>query len=193
MTVESSASGLPNVASERPFGKRWPPLIKAIKQGNCVLVVGPRAALDPTNPEKPILPVQLALRLVSELSTAQGEVPTLVPTVESPRIPLEELARISTTYVQARETQFRDLPSLRELAVEFYEPFKDRTTTLHENLARVPFRVCLCTTPDSMLSNAFKKVGKSPVEDYYSITEQRHVLAGGGATLRQFTPQQPQV
>jgi hypothetical protein len=193
MSAETTPGGVPASASQPPFGKKWIPLIKAIKQGNCVLVLGPRAALDPINPEKPILPVQLAQNLESELLSAKGESPSSEAATEAPRIPLDHLAQISTRYVQARETVYRDLLPLRELAVEFYEPFKDRTTTLHENLARVPFRVCLCTTPDSMLRNAFKKVGKSPVEDYYSITQQRHALGGSESNVRQFTPQQPLV
>jgi hypothetical protein len=194
MSPESNQETLSPPGSERPFGKKWVPLIKSIKQGNCVLVLGPRAAIDPRDPCRPILPVQIAERLELELKAAEGSdsVETVVP-APSQQIPLDNLARISTRYVQEREQRLRSLPPLRELVQEFYEQINGLTTGLHEYLAQVPFCVCLCTTPDSMLRTAFQKAGKFPIEDYYSITQQRHALEGEESLVKKFTPQQPLV
>ena len=194
MSPESNQDAPSPPGSERPFGKKWAPLIKAIKQGNCVLVLGPRAAIDPRDPCRPILPIQMAERLELELKAAEGgdSVEAVAP-AGSQQIPLDNLARISTRYVQEREHRFRSLPPLRGVVQEFYEQFNGLTTGLHEYLAQVPFCVWLCTTPDSMLRTALEKAGKSPIEDYYSITQQRHALGGEESVVKQFTPLEPLV
>jgi hypothetical protein len=56
-----------------------------------------------------------------------------------------------------------------EFAVaEFYRPFHEGTTPVHEHLAALPFSLCISTTPDRFLLNAFAKTpGKQPICDFY--------------------------
>jgi hypothetical protein len=43
-----------------------------------------------------------------------------------------------------------------EIAVEdFYTPYRDQTTQLHLDLAALPFTLCISTTPERFLINAF--------------------------------------
>ncbi len=58
-----------------------------------------------------------------------------------------------------------------EIAVEdFYAKFRGQTTQLHRDLASLPFTLCISTTPDRFLLNAFRETqGKAPTHDFYNF------------------------
>jgi hypothetical protein len=180
--------------SGHPFGEDWPKLVESIKLGKCVLVLGPKAAIDPTDPNKPILPVQLAEKLQAEIGTEKSIEISTATRGDKSRVPLDDLAHVATKYVREsikiKLVEKRTPPLLNELVKEFYEQFRGMTTELHENLAQVPFQICLCTTPDTMLRTALKKWSKDPLDRYYAIRDRPEPLSGEDMRM-QFSPQRP--
>lgn len=133
----------------------WWTLLRAIDDRQCVLLLGPGVAIDPANAAGDSLSVRLANQLAVELQQA-GEV--IMPS---------DLAHVAQTYEREMESKRADL----EFAVcEFYKPYRKQTTALHEHLAGLPFSLCISTTPDRFLLNAFAKApGKEPIDDFYDF------------------------
>jgi hypothetical protein len=134
----------------------WWTLLRAIQDGQCVLLLGPGVALDPADPAGDPLPVHLAHQLTEKLRQAGKGDQVISPL---------DLAHVAQTYE-------REMPLKRdglEFAVAaFYKPYHDRTTSVHEHLAALPFSLCISTTQDRFLLNAFGKTpGKQPICDFY--------------------------
>jgi hypothetical protein len=134
----------------------WRILLKSIRQGKCILLLGPCVTVDPVNPQGDPLPVQLAQHLAGELRNASKGDQLLA---------VGDLAHVAQTY--AREMRKRRAGL--ELAVEdFYTPYRDQTTQLHLDLAALPFTLCISTTPERFLLNAFNQMPeKKPIYDFY--------------------------
>src|SRR5215831_8195800 len=94
----------------------WRLLLRSIQKGQCILLVGPSAALDPREPQGDPLSVRLALTLAEALRRA-GKGAEIVTSAD--------LAHIAQLYAQAMP---RRRPGL-ELAVEdFYAPYRTQST-----------------------------------------------------------------
>lgn len=134
----------------------WRVLLKSIRQGKCILLLGPGVAVDPANPQGDPLPVQLAQRLAGELRNA-GKGDQLLA--------VGDLAHVAQTYERAMRKRRAGL----ELAMEdFYTPYLDQTTQLHLDLAALPFTLCISTTPERFLLNGFRQTPeKKPIYDFY--------------------------
>ena len=130
----------------------WRKLLRNIRRGKCVLLLGPEAASVPAVGQPASLSALLALRLAAELKGAQ------------PRHDPADLAQVAQRYIVQPGKERTDL----EMAVEdFYRPYKDASTPLHRNLAALPFRLCVTTTPDDFLANAFRAAQKTPQQAFY--------------------------
>ena len=70
----------------------WRLLLRSIRDGQCILLLGPGAAVDPSDPQGDPLPARLALKLTEELHQAGkgGEIVTA-----------SDLAHIAQIYAQA--------------------------------------------------------------------------------------------
>lgn len=136
----------------------WRVLLKAIRQRNCVLLLGPGVSVDPANPQGEPLPVQLAQRLAHELDDV-GKGDQLLTA--------GDLAHVAQTYERAMRKRRTGL----ELIVEdFYAAYQDQITQLHLDLAALPFTLCVSTTPDRFLLNAFRQTPqKKPIYDFYDF------------------------
>jgi hypothetical protein len=134
----------------------WRVLLKSIRQRKCILLLGPGVAIDPANPQGDPLPIQLAQRLAGELRDA-GKGDQLLAA--------GDLAHVAQTY----EREMRKRRAGLELAIEdFYAPYHDQTTQLHRDLAALPFTLCISTTPERFLLNAFNQMpDKKPNYDFY--------------------------
>jgi len=134
----------------------WRVLLKSIRQRKCILLLGPGVAVDPANPQGDPLPIQLAQRLADELRNA-GKGDRLLAA--------GDLAHVAQTY----EREMRKRRAGLELAIEdFYAPYHDQTTQLHRDLAALPFTLCISTTPERFLLNAFNQMPeKKPNYDFY--------------------------
>lgn len=134
----------------------WRLLERSIEDGQCVLLLGPGVAVDPDNPDGEPLSVQLSLELAEHLR-CDGKGDQIV----SPR----NLAHVSQVCARAMR---RRRPGLELLVGDFFARYKKATTQLHLDLASLPFRSCITTTPERFLLNAFRQTpNKEPVYDYY--------------------------
>jgi hypothetical protein len=134
----------------------WRLLVRSIRERRCILLLGPGAALDPSDMRGDPLPVRLARTLAEELHQA-GKGAEIVTT--------SDLAHIAHIYAQAMP---RKRPGLELVVEDFYTPYRHQTTPLHCDLAALPFPLCLSTTPERFLLNAFVQTpGKQPLYSFY--------------------------
>lgn len=122
-----------------------------------MLLLGP--GIDRDESDQP-LTFELAQALADELPE-DIEVPN--------RQNLAQVSQLFHRYV-------KDHLTLAIAAEEFYAPYSNSTTELHRQLAALPFTLCIQTTIDRMLANAFKEVGKSPLEEYYNWQKPRSIV-----------------
>jgi len=132
-------------------------LIERIRNGDCVLVLGPRVAIRANDPDRVPLDDLLASELLASLGT-QGSQASLSPAY------LRRAADLHYGLRQDREEL--------ELAVQdFYVREAGSTTDFHRDLAHLPFRLCISASPDSLMLTAFKEANKSPQKGYYSFRQ----------------------
>ncbi len=129
-------------------------LLERIRKGTCVLLMGPGVAIAPDDTTAP-----LTVRLSREL--AQD------PQIDNdPRLgDRDNLSHAAQLYYQVK----RDRDELRLVAEDFYSRFATVTTAFHCSIASLPFRLCISTTPDDLLFNAFTSVGKKPIKTHYNM------------------------
>lgn len=144
--------------------REWRRLVETIRRGNCVLVLGADVVVDSDAADAVPLSNRLAARLSESL----------------PQMPADhyDLPLVAQAYMQQTDHDRYDL----ELdTVDFYKSFADATTEFHRNLAALPFSLCLTASPDSYLAEAFRQVGKVPVETCYDFSApgRRSQLAPG--------------
>jgi hypothetical protein len=124
-------------------------LVEQLKgESGCVLVLGPRVAVRAGDPDRRPLDETLAEQLLASLN--EGET--------------------SLGLRHAADLHFRTHKDRRELQLlveEFYALESNSTTLFHQQLAQLPFRLCISASPDSLMLNAFESVGKHPHKYYY--------------------------
>ena len=131
-------------------------LIERIKAGNCVVLVGPGVAIDASRPGHPTIRSLLARRLAADPSL-QGRCP-------------QEMADNLHFVAQLHYEYKRDREELAIATADFYQSLKGTTTSFHRHLAQLPFRLCINTSPDDFMLEAFKATGaKTPAAAYYSF------------------------
>ena len=129
-------------------------LLERIRKGACVLLMGPGVAVVDDDPATP-----LTVRLSRELA----QDPELNG---DPRLgDRSNLRHVAQLYYQVK----RDRDELRLAAEDFYSRFSETTTEFHRSLASLPFQLCISTTPDDLLFNAFTSIGKKPVKGFYNM------------------------
>jgi len=124
-------------------------LVERIKRGDCVLVLGPRVAIRPDDPERTPLDEILARELLESI----GE-----PADASPN-----LRRAADIYY--RQTKDRD--ELELAVADFYRRNAGTTSAFHRDLAALPFQLCVSASPDNLMRAAFEAAVKSPQKGYY--------------------------
>lgn len=145
--------------------KDWRRLIQTIQQDQCVLLLGPGVARNDSGQP-------LSFGLANALAKELGE-ETTVPDRDN-------LAQVAQLYHQ----QEKDHLILALEAKEFYTPHLERTSDLHRLLAKLPFTLCIQTTIDRMLANAFVQTGKDPIEEYYNWQKPHSVVLEEPTTER---------
>jgi hypothetical protein len=134
----------------------WRILLKSIRQRQCILLLGPGAAVDPSDLGGNPLTVRLANTLAEALRNARKDEYLIAP---------DDLAHVAQIYQ-------REMPKKRpglEIAVEdFYRRQRTKTSALHQDLAALPFPLCVNTTPEGFFLNALQQIpGKEPLHDFY--------------------------
>lgn len=136
---------------------RFRSLARLIARGDCVLVLGPGAAVAPNiSPELP-LSVVLSERLAKDERVRRAE-----------GLDQRDLRHVSQVLYQAT----RSLTDIQDIAADFYSSVPG-TTPFHVNMAALPFKFCLTTTPDDLFFNALKQAGKTPIRDFYNFRRTR--------------------
>lgn len=131
-------------------------LVERINRGDCVLVLGPRVAVRPDDPERRPLDSLLAQELIESLGDTGAE-----GTASS-----ADLHRAADLFYRT----VQDRVELDMAVQDFYEREASATTDFHRDLAKLPFRLCICASPDSLMLNAFAETeGKTPQKGYYSF------------------------
>src|SRR5258706_5397087 len=131
-------------------------LVERINRGDCVLVLGPRVAVRPDDPERQPLDSLLAQELIESIGAtgAEGAASSA------------DLHRAADLYYRTRQ----DRVELDVAVQDFYEREASATTDFHRDLAKLPFRLCICASPDSLMLNAFAATeGKTPQKGYYGF------------------------
>jgi hypothetical protein len=131
-------------------------LVERINRGDCVLVLGPRVAVRPDDPERRPLDILLAEELVESIGVTGAEGAAASA----------DLHRAADLYYRTRQ----DRVELDVAVQDFYEREGSATTDFHRDLAKLPFRLCISASPDSLMFNAFAATeGKSPQKGYYGF------------------------
>ena len=129
-------------------------LSRRINLGNCVLVLGPGASTDLTEEKQIPLSVKLARELASDQRVSCTK-----------DLNCNDLRHVGQVLFELD----RNIDILQERVIEFYGGFANKTTEFHRNIAALPFRLCITTTPDDFLYNAFEEAEKSPIRHFYNF------------------------
>jgi TIR domain/SIR2-like domain len=149
---------------------RFRSLARLIGRGDCILVLGPGAATAPDS--TPDLPLTVVL---SQLLAQDGRV------ARTEGLDRRDLRHVSQVLYEAT----RSLTGLQETVAEFYARYGTQTSAFHRNVAALPFRFFLTTTPDDLLFNALTEAGKKPTRHYYSFRRARRTDAAEPPTVAQ--------
>jgi hypothetical protein len=131
-------------------------LVERINRGDCVLVLGPRVAVRADDPERRPLDQLLAEELIESIGVTGAE----------SEASAADLHRAADLYYRTRQ----DRVELDVAVQDFYEREGSATTDFHRDLAKLPFRLCISASPDSLMLNAFAETeGKAPQKGYYAF------------------------
>jgi TIR domain/SIR2-like domain len=141
-----------------PDARRLRALARSISQGSCVLVLGPGASTDTAESSETPLTLKLACELADTLreSTANS-----IPG----DLDCEDIRHVSQVLLEVEPNS----TLLQDQVIEFYQGFAGKTTRLLRDLAELPFRLCITTTPDDFLYQALKDADKTPVRRFYNF------------------------
>lgn len=131
-------------------------LADRVRGGNCVLLLGPGVAVDPRAADRPLLGTLLAQLLAGD-PDMQGRCP---PEMQG------NLRHVAQLYFQAK----RSLEDMHIETSDFYRSFEGLTTDCHRDLAELPFKLIISTTPDDFMLQALRATpGKRPVAAHYDF------------------------
>jgi hypothetical protein len=130
-----------------------------VQDEKLILVLGPGAStIIDDGHEAP-----LQQRLSRSLSATSG--------ISTDDLDPNDLRLVSQVWYERRKS----LTGLQRKVLEFYKSYNGQTTQLHRNLAVLPFKLCITTSPDDFLFTAFEEAGKHPVREFYNFKAARSV------------------
>lgn len=132
----------------------WDTLIHSIRQGNCILMLGPHASLERVNGKcRPLMEI---------LSTELAE--SIKIRIEERKINQDNLSQVAHYYSMEYGRN-----GLEAKVESFYGKRRRLTSELHKDIAELPFYFAVTTTPDRMYYNALKSFGKKAVTSSYNF------------------------
>jgi hypothetical protein len=147
----------------------WNDLVDLIERGRCIPVLGPKLVKDKGDPAAACISEILAEQLQNDL-----------PEAAVPRDFRGALPLIGQLWVS-----YGNMPG--ELQSRVTRSYAERTgncqSTIHQELARLPFHLCLTTTPDHFMADAFRScgLGKDPVWVYYDHSKSQKEKLGSSS------------
>jgi TIR domain-containing protein/SIR2-like protein len=142
---------------------RWRGLVERIRRGTCILLLGPGVAIDPDDPDQTPLSVSLARCLATDATVAGDQ----------DLIDCDNLTYVAQLFHRRK----KDRIELEMVVDDFYQPFDRLKPDFHQDMAALPFTLCINTTPDNFLYNALFEAGKEPRRDHYNFRRARKVIA----------------
>lgn len=130
-----------------------------IRAGNCVLLLGPGAATLQDDAERQPLESRLIAQLLADIGEPPPE-PATDGAVPAPPVGLPLAAERWLKAVPDRD-------ALSQQLVNFYATQGQTPTAMHLALARLPFALCISTTFDDQMFQAFVQAGKAPRPELY--------------------------
>lgn len=127
----------------------WDALILSIHEGDCILMIGPDAITE-----------SFEDRDVPLMSLFSNELRRQL--VDGSRY-----APLSPSQVAQVFKDFQDSLSLRTVARDFFGRRRNVTVPALANLAALPFKLVIDTTPLNQMEHAFSEAGKSSTEEWY--------------------------
>ena len=137
----------------------WDELILSIFGGDCILMLGPDAITESIGGRN----VSLMRRFSDELCR---QLPSDQPVY----------AHLSPAQVAQVFKDSRDPLTLRFAAEKFFGPRRDTTSPPLRDLAELPFKLVIDTTPLNQMEHAFEDAGKPPIEDWYHRNDKERPL-----------------
>lgn len=128
----------------------WNILLNAIEEQQCVLVLGPDSARLTDSDSGHTITSGLAAALTAS-----------APDIEDTDLLLAAQNRLYAE--DKKDYLYYDVD-------KFFERYDGTTTDMHRHFAKLPFSLCIQTSPDRFLRNALIEEGKSPVEAYYDFS-----------------------
>lgn len=139
------------------YERDWDRLIETIRRKRCILLLGPGLTVAPGDDQHVPLTTRLAQVLAGQLPATDVCDP-------------DNLSHVAQLYFQHPDFSRIDL----ERAVKrFYAPYEQESTPLHQELAQLPFTLCVNTAFDRFFLNALSAAGKTSVYDYYHFRKGR--------------------
>lgn len=137
--------------------ENWDALILSIQEKDCILMLGPDAAVEEVNGKHYPLTEILAGRLAKKIDPSIKE-----------HIAVSDLFQVAQYY--SMEPGKKDLIARVKA---FYEARENLTTGLHRNLAALPFYFTITTNPDNMFPTALREAKKEPVTGLYNFNNKK--------------------
>jgi hypothetical protein len=134
----------------------WYRVLEAINRGSCILVTGSDIVFEDHGSNGLSLSQRLANKLAESLPRGVSAV-------------ADDLAHVA----QLRYNKDGDRSDLEYEVNEFFSSLADQTSRFHRDLAALPFALCLTTTPDSFMTQAFREAEKAPIQDFYHFRKHR--------------------
>ena len=140
----------------------WDKLAYSMRKGNCVLVLGPEI---PANRPKGGGDEQLGGPITC--AAALGEqLKQVLKDVKGYTAKATTLAGIAQEYF---DEFHQDASKLQAQATNFYENSRLEPSSVHRQIASLPFPLILSTCHDGLLIKALREVGKNPTFRYYNM------------------------
>ena len=131
----------------------WDRLLYGIEKGDCILFLGPELPVETPHGPRQVSVQSLASRLLQALD--DKGLASLDPRPS-------DLAWIGQRFV-AQE----DEVSLEMQLGQWHREWLDRSSTLHEELAALPFRLIVTSGLDPLIETALRRAGKAPAVERY--------------------------
>lgn len=132
----------------------WSTLIYTIRRQNCILMLGPDAAVEQVDGQPRFLTEILAGELAEKITAK----------IESWNIAPSNLAQVSQFYCMETGRN-----CLEAKVYSFYDSRRNLASEVHKDLAALPFYLTITSTPDHMFYEALKQEKKEPIIGRYNF------------------------
>ena len=126
----------------------WDDLIYGIERGECILFLGQDLPMGNSAAERPVPTRDLALRFLKGLGAGAAA---------GPNTDSGTLAQVAQRFLAEK-----DEVSLEREVERWHGALQGQGSTLHDNLAALPFRLIVTSSHDPLMQDALRRAGKVP-------------------------------